>query len=444
MATRSRWRLAVATSALALLGCHEHVACTPVLGGEAGQLEFHDVRLIADACDRIHSVRALVTGSRFCPTIACQSDVPGCGDDEDALTSAEVRACYDDTLAGPVVLDDEGCIVAMAPGELDWTFTPTDCPAAAGGYERGAERLRLPIVAADEVTASLVAPGDAFAVRELVDAHGGAFPADAQLAPGREALVLADERVPFAVVLAHADHADPLAWNPEQWSLVVEGADVEPIWNALGVVDLALPAGARVDLAIARDDVEIPIGTIRAIAASEIASLDVVVGFVPDDEQADGHGPPIGARAVARTADGAPVWGVPVEWEVTEGALPVWRDEQLPWSTDYVALMDRDARACHAPPEHSTTYSATLVASWGEFEVEAPMRWAVDAVDESAGEQLKEFFAGEDHRNADACEGPGFAGEGCSCSSSPGGPGAAAYGLAGVVILALRRRRRRD
>src|SRR5687767_13798101 len=158
MATRSRWRFAFATSALVVLGCHEHVACTPVLGGESGQLAFHDARLIADACDRIHSVRALVTGSRFCPTIACQSDVPGCGDDEDALTSDEVRACYDDTIAGPVTLDDEGCLVTTAPGELDWTFTPIECPAAARGYQPGAERLRLPIVGADEVTASLVAP----------------------------------------------------------------------------------------------------------------------------------------------------------------------------------------------------------------------------------------------------------------------------------------------
>lgn len=425
------------------MGCHEHVGCTPVLGGEAGQLEFFDARLIADACDQIHSVRALVTGSRFCPTIGCSSDVPGCGEDEDALTSAEVVACYEDEVAGPVERDFEGCLVATAPGELDWTFTPIDCPAAARGYQPGADRLRLPIVAAEEASASLVAPGDAFAVRELVDEHGGEFPEDAQVPAGGEALVLADVAVPFAVVLAHPDHADPLAWNPDQWRIVAEGADVDPEWDAAGVVELALPAGAAVDLTLVRDELELPVGTIRAVAEADIASLEVVVGFVPDDEQLDGHGPPIGARAIARTSDGAPVWGVPIEWEVTEGALPVWRDETLPWSTDYIALMDRDAQACHAPPEHATTYEATIVATWGEFEVETPMRWREDAVDESAGEAIKEFFTGEDHRNADACEGPGFPGEGCSCSSTRPGAGAAAYGLAFVVILGLRRRRRR-
>ncbi len=443
MSLRSRWRFAFATSALAVIGCHEHVGCTPVLGGEAGQLEFFDVRLIADACDRIHAPRALVTGSRFCATIGCNSDVPGCGDDDDALTSAEVRACYEDAVAGPVERDDEGCLVAMAPGELDWTFTPVECPASARGYTPGADRLRLPIVAADEVTASLVAPGDAFAVRELVDAHGGEFPDDAQVGDG-EVLVLADTSVPFAVVLAHADHADPLAWNPDQWRIVAEGADVEPTWNDLGVVAVALPAGVSVDLTLVRDDIEVPVGTIRAIAESEIATLDVVVGFVPDDEQTDGHGPPIGARAIARTAEGAPVWGVPVEWEVTDGALPLWRDDALPWSTDYVALMDRDAQACHAPPEHATTYEATIVATWGEFEVETPMRWREDAVDESFAEELGELFTGEKHRNADTCEGPGFPDEGCSCSSAAGGAGAPAYGLAAVVILGLRRRRRRE
>ena len=71
-----------------------------------------------------------------------------------------------------------------------------------------------------------------------------------------------------------------------------------------------------------------------------------------------------------------------------------------------------------------------------------------DEIDESAGEEIKEFFTGEDHRNADACEGPGFLGAGCSCSSA--GPGSRAganvSGLACAlgVALALRRRRRRD
>ncbi|HET6585201.1 MAG TPA: hypothetical protein VFG69_17205, partial [Nannocystaceae bacterium] len=347
MSPRFRPRSLVALGALVLVACHEHVGCTPVLTGEESQLQFHDVVLVADACDRVHGVRALVTGSRFCPTIGCHPDVPGCGEDDDALTSDEVRACYDDTIAGPVEATDDGCIVAMAPGELDWSFTPVDCPAAANGYVPAADRLRLPIVAVDEVTAWLEAPGDAFAMRELVTATGDPFPDDAQLGPGREALVLADVRVPFAVVLGHPDQPDPVAWNPDAWTIVADGVDVE--WKAHGVVELALSAGAAVELAIHRadDDVTIPVGRVRGIAADAIATLDLVVGFARDDESRAGHSAPIGARAIARTSDGAPVWGVPIEWQVTRGALPVWRDADLPWSADYVALMDRDGRACH-------------------------------------------------------------------------------------------------
>jgi MYXO-CTERM domain-containing protein len=444
MTPRFQPRSLVAVGALALAACHEHVGCTPVLTGEMSQLQFHDVVLVADACDRMHGVRALVTGSRFCPTLGCHPDVPGCGEDDDALTSAQVRACYDDTLAGPVETTDDGCIVAMAAGELDWSFTPIDCAATTTGYMPAADRLRLPIVAVDEVTAWLEAPGDAFAVRELVTATGESFPDDAQLGPGREALVLADVRVPFAVVLGHAQHADPVAWNPDQWTIAADAEDADLEWKAHGVVELALPAGASVELAIHRaaDDAMIPVGRVRAVAADEIATLDVVVGFVRDDDASDGHRAPIGARAIARTAEGAPVWGIPVEWEVTEGALPVWRDADLPWSSDYVALMDREARACHVPPEHATTYDAAIVARWGEFEVEAPMRWREEAVDESAAAEIKEWFTGEDHENAEACEGPGFPSEGCSCASSRSRPGSPALALLVLAALGLRARRR--
>jgi MYXO-CTERM domain-containing protein len=429
---------------LVLAGCHEHVGCTPVLTGEASQLQFFDATLIASACDRLHEARAIVAGSRFCPVLGCHPDVPGCGEGDDALTSAQVRACYDDEVAGPIERDDDGCLVAMDAGELDWSFTPIACAANAGGYAPGPDRLRLPIVAPEEITAWLEAPGDAFAMRELIGADGAEFPADARLGPGREAVVLADTVVPFAVVLGHPDHADPLAWNPDAWAIEAEGADVELEWSTGGVVELALPADAAVDLSLRReeDDLVIPIGRVRAIDGDEVASLDVIVGFVPDGEAPEGHRAPIGARAVARTHDGAPVWGVPVEWEVTQGALPVWRDAELPWSGDYVALMDREARACHAPPADETVYEATIVASWGEFTAEAAMRWREEPVDESAGEELKELFTGDDHEDADACEGPGFPQEGCSCSSSGSGSGAAAAML--VLGIALARRRRRS
>jgi len=442
----ARLRSLFAVLGLGLVGCHEHVGCTPALTGEASQLQFFDVTLVASACDRIHGVRAIVEGSRFCPVLACHPEVQGCGEGDDALTSAQVRACYDDEAAGPIERDDDGCIVAVGEGELDWAFTPVECAATASGYAPGPDRLRLPIVAAAEITAWLEAPGDAFAVRDLIGSDGAEFPADAQLGPGREALVLADMRVPFAVVLGHPDHAEPLAWNPNAWTIEAVGADVEVEWSTWGVVELALPADATVDLALRRqdDDLVIPIGRVRAIEAAAIGSLEVIVGFVPDDEALEGHRAPVGARAVARTDDGEPVWGVPVEWEVTRGALPVWRDAELPWSTDYVALLDRDARACHAPPEEETVYEAEIVARWGDFEGEAAMRWREEPVDESAAEEIKEWFTGEDHEDAEACEGPGFPGAGCSCSSAP--PGANALGLAlmlGALMLGLSRRRRR-
>jgi len=438
----TRTRHVLAAVALALVACDEHVGCTPVLRGEQNELEFSDETLVSGACDRMHSPRALVTGSRFCPHIRCNPDTPGCGEDDERLPEDDVRECYDAAIAGPVTPAGD-CLVADAPGELDWTFAPIDCEATdARGYTPQPDRLRLPIVAADEVTGWLEAPGDAFAVRELVDEDGGGFPADAQLGPGREALVLADEEVAFAVVLGHADHVDPVAWNPDAWTLEVTGADVEIGWDEWGVVRVALPADTAIDLAIRRDDLVVPVGRVRAVAPAAVATLDVVVGYARDSEADDGHRAPIGARALARTADGVPVWGVPVAWEVTDGAFPLWRDPSLPWSSDYVALMDREGRACHAPPEQDTTYEGALVARWNGFEVESEMRWDEPEVDESTLEEFAEWFTGERYEEADDCVGPGFPAQGCGCTNAASPPSIVVLG-GGLAALVRRRRRRR-
>jgi hypothetical protein len=178
---------------------------------------------------------------------------------------------------------------------------------------------------------------------------------------------------------------------------------------------------------------------VRAVAADELASMSIVVGYAREDEGR--HGPPIGARAVLRTDDGTAVLGAEVQWEVTEGALPLWRDAELAWDPDYVALMDREGQACHAPPDRPTEYVATLVARHGELEASETMRWVARPPDESATEEIEEWFTGENHEDSELCEGPGFPGEGCGCDASRPGRGAALVLCVGAA--AVRRRRRR-
>jgi MYXO-CTERM domain-containing protein len=438
-----RWRTFAAV-ALALAGCDEHVGCAPVLTGEAGQLELVDQTLVVDAADRLHGVRALVEGSRFCPELGCAEDVPGCvvdEDDDERVPPDDVRACYADAIDGPVTVDGP-CVIADAPGELDWRFTAQPCPADASGYQPGDDRLRLPIVAAAQLQPWLQSPGDGFAVRELVDEDGGPFPDDAQLAPGRTAYVLADTPVHLAIVLAHPDHGEPVAWNPSDWT-ASPGGDVTALeLDAWGVLRVVLPSGAAIEPSLDRDALALPIGRIEAVDPADIVSLEIVVGYARDDEAPDGHRMPIGARAVARTADDRVVYGVPAEWEVTRGALPLWRDAALQWDPDFTALMDRDGRGCHEPADHPTTYRAEVVARWGTLEHTRPIEWTEAAADDGVLGTLKEWFGNDDHDDADSCEGPGFGDEGCGCRQ--GEPGAAPLLALGLVLLGLRARRRQS
>lgn len=441
---RPALRRALSVAALLLVACDEHVGCTPELQGENGQLVFHDETLVVGAADRMHSVRAIVEGSSFCPTLGCVGDVPGCTIDEDddvRLPEDDVRQCFTSTIDGPITIEGT-CVRADAPGMLDWQLAPRTCPANGQGYAPTAERLRLPIVDGAALQPWLQSTGDGWAMRELVDETGGKFDGRPQLALGNTAYVLADHTVHFAVVLTHPSATDPVAWDPREWSVTTladDGSTPAAELDAWGVVALALPADAKVELTLHRDALALPLGRVEAVAESAIDSLEIVVGFIGDEDAPDGHRTPVGARAIARTADDRIVYGVPVEWSITKGALPLWRDDELQWDPDFTALADRDSRGCHPPPDEATTYRVDLLATWGELEDRDEIEWTEPKTDESTLEKIAEWFkGGEDWDAADTCAGPGFPSDGCGrCDTNGGG----AAPLAILVVLALRRRR---
>ncbi|MEX1364139.1 MAG: MYXO-CTERM sorting domain-containing protein [Nannocystaceae bacterium] len=126
------------------------------------------------------------------------------------------------------------------------------------------------------------------------------------------------------------------------------------------------------------------------------------------------------------------VYGVPVEWTVTEGVLPLWRDDERAWGADYVALADEEGRRCHPAPERERSYRAGLraevVIEWDEQGAEA----------QSLGDEVIAGLLGDGFERSPLCEGPGFEAAGCGCRSGGGGSGWAFV----VSLLGLRRRRR--
>lgn len=444
MLGRRRLRLPVATSLLLLAACDDYIGCTPVLKSEQGQLELQDHRVVRGACGRLREPAPLLVDTRWCPVLACDPELPGCVLDEESgerLAADDVAACFDHAVTGATV--DGDCWRVNAPGELRWTFTPKDCPASELGFSPTADALVLPVVETTEVFAHLDVPGDAFARRSLVNADGTPLPLSPQLSPGDVVYVLADHPMELAAVLTHPELGD-VGWNPDGFTLraTVDDAEQPVELDAMGVVSVTLAAGERMELWLERGDETLALGEVEGVAAEALTGLEVIAGFTGNE---DDPGIPFGARAVARAGERL-VYGVPVDWTVTEGVLPLWRDAERPWGPDYIALVDEDGLRCHAPPEKERKhYRARLRATYGELEAEATLEWSEDPEEDgSLGQEVAEFLRGDGTERSPLCEGPGFADEGCGCRSrGEGRLGALALLVLGVALRGRSRISRR-
>lgn len=443
--------------ALALLGasaCDEHIGCAPVLTTDKGQLELHDQAITVDACRRLREPAPLLEGAIWCPAVKCGGDVAGCEDDEgDKLADGTVAACFEQTLSGPVERDDP-CLRMTEPGEASWSFAAVPCAAQQDGYAPADDRIGWSVVGVDEITAHLQSPGDAFALRSLVDEDGEPLPDDDALAPGDVAYAVADTAVPFAVVLEHPDHDVAVGWNSPLWDVVAEavsGPEPELRWEDLGLVTVTIAAGAEARLSLvpgpdAGVERTVPIGTVIGVAPDALTSLEVVAGFAPPpDESGLKHGPVAGARAIVVTADGNPVYGANVQWEILEGELPLWRDETLPWTADYVALGELDGAACHDPVERTRTFEATVEASLGDLSDEVSVQWTEAAPDDGLFGALGDLFDPDDPPpKSTHCQGPGFPDEaqGCGCTAQNAKSTPTIAGML-LLLIAFRRLSRR-
>jgi MYXO-CTERM domain-containing protein len=437
---RQSLRLPLATTLLLLAACDDYIACTPVLKTDNGQLELQDLEaVVRGACGRMREPAPLLVGTRWCPVLMCSEDQPGCVIDEESgerLATDDVAACFDYTVEGAT--PDAECLRVDAAGELRWTFAPIDCPALELGFQPGPDALVLPIVDTAEVFAHLDVPGDAFARRSLTDADGKPLPTALQLSPGAVAYVLADQPVELAAVLTHPDLGD-VGWNPSGFTLhaAVDDAERTIELDAMGVVSVTLAADEHMELWLERDAETLALGEVEGVAEDELTGLEVIAGFTGNE---DDPGIPFGARAVARAGERI-VYGVPVDWAVTEGVLPLWRDPERPWGPDYIALVDEDGLRCHAPPEKERKrFRARVRATYETLESEATLEWIEDPEEDgSLGEQVAEFFKGDGAKRSPLCEGPGFAEEGCGCRSG----GNSYFGALALLLLGIGRRRRR-
>ncbi|MBL4686838.1 MAG: hypothetical protein JKY37_19730 [Nannocystaceae bacterium] len=428
--------------------CDEYVGCAPVLTTQDGQLEFHDQAITVGACLRLRHPAPLLEGARWCPAVRCGTDVEGCEDDDDEkIPDAAVAACFDSELSGPV-LEESPCLRMSGPGEASWVFTAVPCAASDRGYAPASDHIEWSVLSVDEVSAHLQSPGDAFALRSLLDVNGDPLSDGDALAPGDIAHAVAGSPVPFAVVLRHPDHDAAVGWNPTNWEIEVEattGPAPKVEFEDLGLLTVTIDAGAEARISIvpgpdAMVQRTIEVGVVAGVAAEDLVSLEVLAAYAPAPEDSDlVHGPVAGARAIVRDDRGVAVYGAEVTWSVLDGALPVWRDASIAWTADYVALAERDGASCHEPPERSQRYDATIEAQLGDLSGLASVSWTELPPESGLFGGLGELFS-DPPGDSENCLGPGFpAAGGCSCTTSDRSP----VGLGVFVLLALGLARRR-
>lgn len=436
----------------ALIGvgaCDEYVGCAPVLTTQDGQLEFHDQAITVGACQRLRQPAPLLEGARWCPAVRCGTGVEGCEDDDDEkLPDAAVAACFDTELSGPV-LEESPCLRMSAPGEASWVFTAVPCATSERGYVPADDRIEWTVLSVDEVSGHLQSPGDAFALRSLVDANGDSLSDDDALVPGDIAHAVAGSPVPFAVVLGHPDHDAAVGWNPTNWDIEVEatmGPAPEVVFEDLGLLTVTIDAGAEARISIvpgpdAMVHRTIEVGVVAGVAVEDLVSLEVSAAYTPAPEESDlVHGPVAGARAIVRDARGVAVYGAEVTWSVLEGALPVWRDASVAWTADYVALAEPDGASCHEPPERTQRYDATIEAQLGDLSGLASVSWNELPPQSGLFGGLGDLFS-DPPSGSDNCLGPGFpAASGCGCTTTGRSP--AGLGMFVLLALGLVRRRR--
>lgn len=360
----------------------------------------------------------LLQGSELCATVSC-------GADASCPSELLVGDCYEQTVEGGVLLNRD-CVSAPDVGTLVWHFDPIDdltkCGADPAAYAPLPDRATLTVVPAEEITAAWEQWAEA-AAAESLEPVGVAFPDDWTVAEGEPFHVVAGGTLLLPVVLRHPKWAGAVAYDADlvQISVVTTGgtAPVVTVPHP-GWVRIAPSAGSEGEVRVAVGGQEWVAGRFVGVAPA-IASIEVVPAYVASE----GERLPFGARAVVRDAAGTLLYGAPIAWTVTAGALAIEPGATDLPGPDYAMLRD----ACLRPPKDAPeTRRVTFEARVGEIADAADLSWLVTVPEAPADDFRADAFC----QDADA----GLIGCGCDSGRAGGAP------LLALALLAARRRQR--
>jgi len=409
------------------------VGCQAQFHSEGGQWAFEDEQLVSEPHTGFGDEQSVVEQTQVCPSVHWQGEGVA-GWDAESLFDACVEQALGD---GGAFVDDEGvaCVLLEAEGEVEWRFEPTACDAGfAAGEQPLTDRVLFEVVALDGVSAHV----DQWPERKAIDGLDleppGVLDETILVAEGEAFRLLEGAEVYLFLRLWDDAREQPAAWRMGDGEVAVDvtAGEVEQLDVELepGWVGLVLGEGAEAELSLEIHGRRVVAGVVQAAAPDELASLELVVGYIPLDEGTQ-HRTPWAARAVVLDGDGRPVFGTPVAWDVSGEPLIVEAgpDSNTPFpGGDYAWVED----VCTPPEDQIGDRSSTLMASYGELSDSLELTWTL-----SAENMDIEADWSPDERCANTVDCGG-----CACGTSGGHSGGLAWVL-GMLAGALGLRRRR-
>ncbi len=405
------------------------MGCQAQFPSEEGQWAFQDEALNGESHTGYGGEQSVLEDTLVCPSVHWQGDEID-GWDAEAL----FEACIDQALSeGAEFAEEEGvdCVHLQQPGEVEWSLEPVACEAFEEDAAPVSDRVLFTVVGASDVSAHV----DQWAERQALEGLD-LQPADvlteaSLVAEGEPFRLLEDAELRLFVRLWDEERQQAVAWRETdgQVEVVATAGEVDLLDEdalATGWVELRMGAGSKAVVKLTVHGETWEAGTLVATPPDELASLDLVVGYLSDGEGEEER-IPWAARAVVLDSSGNPVFGAPVEWstEGTELALEPGLDADLHLpGDDYAWVLD----SCTPPSERLPDRAAVLSARYGTLEDSVEMSWTYTS---DLDEDEAEWEPDENCASA----------SGCGCSSR--GARRSGLTLLGLAAMALGVRRRR-
>ena len=316
----------------------------------------------------------------------------------DGLTHSEpsnvLDDCYEWSAEGVARLED-GCLSLEEPGQttLRLQRSSSSCPAE---------------LVDDEVVVRAVAPEGLhttveYWVEDFTQPEGWTRE-ELTMAPGEAVPVVEGTPVTLPLGLRTIDTDELTAWTHGGVPVSPADSDSEPFEQSVRV---ELGPGERQDVSIRVGGIDIAPVTLESVPQSSLRDFELLLFR---NEELPGYA---ALRAFARDEQGRPVRGVPVQWHLVEGAVDLSPADDS--EVDYT-LAEFE---CHEPGEEPAARVITVEATFGG-EVHS-VTWEEAEVECSAVEAEP---------------------VGCGCSSTDSRPQWPRWTLLGMVVAAIRPRRR--